>query len=451
MFKCLSHFFNYSISLYGFFLPLGGLASELASVELAQFHQSVSIRAQEVQADLSYQQLAIMAVQENQLHAIPFQFDEANQEGYVYVADMGVPRSGDPDYWDALDELLFQRQDASTERLKPESLAKLTESVEILAEIVVKSAVSNDRYAYLVRSGPGQMFSPSFKDYVRYDADTSFAETDRYTLAARLDKPMELVDLTFEGDPLNPESLMDTLKMWVIGHSVGGVTQMKITNRHFFAKVMEVIDGPVRASVQFKTKISVAKFPVMHLWVLYQFEPSGIRAVSRAETPEWMSMFIYKTSVGLSIDAKDLRGSKIYSRFSNDAALSYIGQVDGRLSANEIALQRKELALQEPWWFVFSSPRQFQVLARMKIPEQYETPIQLIYHDDLSLSIPPERFKGQLPNIGFQVSKIPVAEVYTMVFDLFFDQALEDLEVDAYVQHKLQPVEYEWRWMGSEP
>ena len=431
------------------------VSEESLGHEWADRHQLVVITAEQASAHLSISDVTLMAVRSGRLESIPFQIDEVDQEGFVYFSETGIPHSGLQDVWDGLDELVFMLKDASPERLVRRGHNENVSSGapgavdtpvidadigKVLAEVSTEFNNGVKGYVYLVQGEPSQ----GGGDYVRYDREAYVAESDWYRLTSRADNPIELQDLSYRDDRLPEASLLDTVKMWITGHSVGGVTQMTITNRNFRAEVVDVKAGAIRANVQLKAQLSVAKIPIMNFWIKYQFTPSGLRAVSRAEIPNWMPMFLYRTSVGLSMDANDLRGSQVYAYSDSDQLL--VGEVDGELSRAEVRMQSAALSSENPWWMLVS-PRNFQVLARMKIPTQYETPINLIYQDDVLLKVSPERYVGQLPNIGFQVSRIPLKGVYTMVFDLYFDNVDSRLNPRAYVESKLTPTQYDWRWL----
>ena len=375
--------------------------------------------------------LSVVAIRNGKLEPIPFQIDEINQEGFPYSSQMAIANSGRPGFWDGRDELLFMLQDASTQRWQTDvSLTKPT-PISPLLELQVITA-SGPRYVYLLWRDSRR----SSQDYVRYDVDTFFAETQHYALASSFKNPLELTDMQFFAfEDKNKSSLLDTLKMRIQGHWVGANNGLTITNRNFDAKVQTVLQGPIRVSVQMKATILLAKVPIMNLWVMYQFSAAHMRAITRAKTPSWMPMFVNSTSVSISVDANQLRGSKVYG-MQGDQVLAV---VDGRLSVPEQALQQQSLNPEHFWWLL-KSPENFQALATLAIPQSADTQVNLIYQDDARLKVDPERFTGQWPNIGFAVSNIPLDKVYTMMFDLYVDQSKPDYDIPAYIQSIRTPL-----------
>lgn len=370
--------------------------------------------------------LSLAVVRKGQLEPIPFQIDEINQEGFPDTAQMGIASSGQPKVWDGRDELLFMLRDASRERWLNNATA-----VRPLFELQVMTQFGPS-YVYVLWRDDRR--SPHV--YVRYDADSFFAETEYYALASSFKNPLELTDMHFFAfEDKTKSSLLDTLKMRIQGHWIGDNNGLTITNRNFHTKVQGVLHGPIRVSVHMKATIMLAKVPIMNLWVVYQYAAAHMRAITRAKTPSWMPVFVDNTSVAISVDANQLRGSRVYGAQGDQV----LAEVDGRLSVAEKALPQQSLTAEQFWWLL-KSPENFQVLATLMIPESTHTQVNLIYQDDARLKVDPERFVGQWPNIGFAVSNIPLDKIYTMIFDLYVDQSKPEYDIPAYVQAVRAPL-----------
>lgn len=370
--------------------------------------------------------LSLAAMRNGKLEPISFQIDEINQEGFPYISQMGIANSGQPTVWDGRDELLFMLHDANRERWQNDAAG-----TKPLLELKMMTQLGPS-YVYLLWRDARR--SPHV--YVRYDADSFFAETEHYALASSKKNPLELTDMHFFAfEDKSKSSLLDTLKMRIQGHWIGANNGLTITNRNFHAKVQGVLQGPIRVSVQMKAAIMLAKVPIMNLWVVYQYSAAHMRAITRAKTPNWMPMFVDNTSVSISVDANQLLGSKVYGIHGG----AELAKVDGRLSVSEKALQQHILSSEQLWWLL-KSPENFQVLATLMIPESADTKVNLVYQEDARLKVDPERFVGQWPNIGFAVSNIPLDKVYTMIFDLYVDQSKPEYDIPAYVQSIRTPI-----------
>ncbi len=370
--------------------------------------------------------LSLATMIDGKLEPIPFQIDEMNREGFPFLSQMAIADSGVPAKWDGRDELLFMLQDASSERwhlgVSP---------INPILELQI-TTLSGPRFVYLLWRDARR----STHDYVRYDLETYFAETQYYSLASSLKNPLELTDMQFVAfEDKKKSSLLDTLKMRIQGHWVGASNGLTITNRNFHASVQGVLQGPIRVSVQMKATIILAKVPIMNLWVMYQFSAAQMRAITRAKTPAWMPMFVENTSVSISVDANQLLGGQVYGMHGDQA----LGVVDGRLSLSENALQQQALKPDQCWWLL-KSPENFQALDTLTFPGNSQTPVHLIYQDDARLKVDPERFVGQWPNIGFEVSNIPLDKIYTMVFDLYVDTSKPDYNIPSYIQSIRTPL-----------
>jgi hypothetical protein len=417
-----------------FFLSLNILSVQADVMALSKAEQlrMITITATQLPIAIKNQvwpmaDLSLASMQDGKLIPIPFQMDEINREGFPYLTQMAIENAGLPGVFDGRDELLFMLQDSSSERWS----ASGSKAIVPLLEFQLTTQ-AGPRYVYLLQHDARR----SLHDYVRYDADTYFAETEFYSLASSAKNPLELTDMQFFAfEDKSKSSLLDTLKMRIQGNWIAANNGMTITNRNFQAQVVGVQQGPIRVSVQMKATIALAKMPIMNLWVMYQFSAAHMRAMTRAKTPSWMPVFVDNTSVSISVDANQLLGSQVYGVFSDQP----VGLVDGRLSADEKTLQQQTLKPDQSWWML-KSPQNFQVLATLVIPENPHTSVNLIYQDDARLKVDPERFPGQWPNIGFQVSHIPLDKIYTMVFDLYVDTSKPDYDIPAYIDAVRAPL-----------
>lgn len=375
--------------------------------------------------------LSLSVIQAGQLQPIAFQIDEINREGFPYTESMGIAHSGVPQQFDGRDELLFMLQDASSERW-PAALAR---GPEWLAEIEIFTQAGSV-YVYLQKQSTDNHLPAVAKRYIHYDAKKYSAETPYYSLASNSKNPLELTDMQFFAfKDRSKTTLLDTLKMRIQGQWIGADNGLTITNRNFHAQVVQVTQGPIRASVQMKTTLSLAKLPVMNLWIMYQFDAAHLRAVSRSRTPSWVPIFVDNAAVSISVDANQLLGSEVYALDANQA----LGLVDGRLSLTEMNLSQQLLKPAQAWWML-KSPNNFQVLATLTLPENQPSVQKLIYQDDARLKVDPERFPGQWPNVGFRIEQVPLDKLYTMVFDLYVDESQPAYDLPAYAEKMRQPL-----------
>ena len=140
--------------------------------------------------------------------------------------------------------------------------------------------------------------------------------------------------------------------------------------------------------------------------------------------------------MSLSIDAKDLKGSQLYTALLPNQPAN----VDGFLSRSESNLIENGIDRNHNW-LLLRTPNNFQILTSLTIQDKDETPISLLYQDDSKLKNKPERFVGQLPNFGYVVEKIPMESLYYMGVNFYFDDNKTQYDPVTYAEQiKSRPV-----------
>ena len=67
----------------------------------------------------------------------------------------------------------------------------------------------------------------------------------------------------------------------------------------------------------------------------------------------------------------------------------------------------------------------------------FNTPVRLLYQDDANLVNEPERFPGQLPNVGFSLTDIPFGQEFYFVTRLFYSKDSNGLPPGKYAQQTI--------------
>jgi len=375
----------------------------------------ISARKIEKYSGLEIARYSVAVFENNQLTPIPFQIDEYNVEGTVFFPKARIPVLGNIGLYDGDDRLLFLLSDAGSQM--PEAMksdASIVNEGVILAELKI-SEITGVRYVYLLLDN--KMRSPL--DYVRYDPETGYNETDYYTLSVNPKNVLEWTDFTYYSyyGP-NKHSILDTLKLRISGRILANMASITLTNKNLKAKRIGYVDGPIRSVVQLRTSVVIAKIPVMKIYLQIYHYPRKVYAITRTKTPRVIPYLFRDPTMRLSIDANDMIGSKLYTALQPlKPAL-----VDGFLSSDEADLIEHGID-KEHNWLLLQSQYNFQILTSIEVQEQDETPVSLLYQDDAKLKNKPERFVGQLPNFGYVIRNIPMATIYYLGVNIYFDDS----------------------------
>ena len=70
----------------------------------------------------------------------------------------------------------------------------------------------------------------------------------------------------------------------------------------------------------------------------------------------------------------------------------------------------------------------------MDVPEEFNIPIKFFYQDDDSLTDEPERFQGQGPNIGYQLSSLPAGKTLKIKASLIFTDNIGNMSPQLFAK-----------------
>ena len=73
-------------------------------------------------------------------------------------------------------------------------------------------------------------------------------------------------------------------------------------------------------------------------------------------------------------------------------------------------------------WLWFDTGEGFAMLARLNFAAGFGTGARFLYQDDPTLDDGPERFPGQMPNVGFALDRIPFDESFYFMAELDFSE-----------------------------
>lgn len=388
-------------------LSLVTLLASLSSAILAQslgYETARNVHIVTIQANQlamiqgqSFGQYSVLAMKNNKLEPIPFQFDERNMENTYYVPNGGIDIKGEENIFDANDELAFMLRDTGPV-ISDE--ARNVQGSNIIAELQVSHG-EQDSYAYLVK-GNNQR---SQQDYSEFHQDRALFETSHWSMQANPENLLEWTDFYYESAPAS-ETLLDVMKLRIIAKVLFTIT---ITNKNVVAKVVAVKDGPVRDIVQLKAKVVIAGIPFLSLNMGLEVAPHYLGIPAVAHVP-LAAAAIESPVIKVSLDFTNMPGAESRSALGDKRA----NIADRKLEPYE---EKNSINGEHPW-LALTSKTGFDILALIgsSRPE-----VQLGgFYADTDKANKPERFPGTGPELGYTISKLPPGETLDFRIDLIY-------------------------------
>ncbi|OUS25473.1 hypothetical protein A9Q99_21355 [Gammaproteobacteria bacterium 45_16_T64] len=344
--------------------------------------------------------LSMAAYNNDYLEPIPYQIDEYNTAGAVYFEGWDVPLAGTPGVLDSEDKLLFLYKDSGPRRKESARY-----DGGIVHEIRLSGQGVGDRYVYLVKNSRLR----SDENYVRYSADEALVETDFYTVTYDKNNHIEWLDfsvLDYESDK-NP---FDVLKIRIFTSVLGGLIDLAFNNND--VKLTPKIEriGPIRTTAQMKMSFQFLGMSVLNISMQLHHSIRSLTYDVRSNIPAFRRSFASNPLVFISLEGNDLQGSQI--RTANGPESPAV--TDGKMDDIERAHVNNGVDIDNSWIWA-STRRNLDFIAFFDFNSEQTEDIDFYYNDDAELSDPPERFLGQLPNVGYRINGIPDDGVFGFV------------------------------------
>jgi hypothetical protein len=221
---------------------------------------------------------------------------------------------------------------------------------------------------------------------------------------------------SFQTSSGKPETLLDTLKIRMSAGLFSENARITLSNENLEPNIEEVIEGPLAWAVFASTTLHVARVPVMRMRNYFLLMPQQTDIHTRFTLPTVAKTILTPPTLSISMDGNQLYGSKLVTSWTGDK----VGVTDGKLSDIEKTMVDTPLKGQN--WLWFGTGRGFDLLAQLEFLEGFERPVRLLYEDDAVLSNPPERFPGQLPNVGFTIEQLPIGKEFYFRAGLYFSE-----------------------------
>ena len=366
---------------------------------------------------------SFFTMQDGRLAPVPHQWVQWSEQGYPYFEEDGsTDLVGDPARIDAEDRLLLRFEDGG----QPLD-GQATE--QVAAELAVEQA-GETRYFYLVKNA----YLQNTDRYVQFDPQSMTIKSTDYALSMADGNLFNWSDFYFrgfEGENGERQSILDTLKLRLSAGLFGENNRVTLNNNNLDPKVKQVINGPLAALVYASTSVTVAKVPVLRINNYFLVMPKQMEIHSRFTLPGIAETVVKRPALDISLDGNGLYDSQMMTSWTGN----HVAITDGRLSDAEKAMLDQPLEGNN--WIWFSTGRGFDLLAQLAFLKGFDTPARLLYQDDASLANEPERFPGQLPNVGFSLTDIPYGQEFYFVTRLFYSQDSHGLTPDNYARQQL--------------
>lgn len=366
-------------------------------------------------------------VDSDQLTPVPHQWIDGSAQPYPYFPqDDSTTLLGTAGTLDEQDQLLLRFEDGG-----PRLTTASTE--EVVGELAVTHG-GQTRYFYVVKNA----YLQNTQRYVHFNPKEMVVKSTDYALFMADQNLLKWQDFFYRGFKSQGEnngqqrqSILDTLKLRLSAGVFKKTNRVTLTNDNLEPTIREIIRGPLATLVYATTSVKVAKIPVLKIHNYFVMMPQRIDIHSRFTLPGIANTVLDSPAVDISMDGNNLYGSELQTSWTGDQ----VAVTDDHLSKTEKAMLATPMKGKN--WLWFDTQRGFAMLAQLDFIKGFQRPARLLFQDDAALANPPERFTGQLPNVGFSLTDIPFGKEYYFITRLFFRSGPDHLAPAAYAKQTL--------------
>jgi len=367
------------------------------------------------------ERLSLMAVRGGRMIPIPFQIDEYDRSGLIWIDGHNeVPPEGTPNDFDDFDELVFMFRDGGQLTFDPREHGQI--EGQVLQEIRLDSPRNNPRFVYLVLDNPLR----SDADYVTADMEAGRLEG---TVIEMDYDPKNIINIHHVAPKAGPKHHQNVVDNLYLNISTGILNQkLRVgldTLNNIRATPVAVKDGPVRVSMLVKARIWYLYMPTFfsQLFQINFYEQSFVVpsrfAIDSMRTLKFFVMFLRDPRIELAVDFHNLEGARVtYQAVYEDSTT--LGKVDGQMSEFEIKMNQTRLPGD---WLYMDSNQGWDMFFSNHMPvvegglfdsflEGVE--MHMLYQDDVKDVEAYERFPGAKPRIGFSSKGLPRTAIELM-------------------------------------
>lgn len=394
----------------------------------------VIVRANELDTELTtpIDSLSVMTVKGGKLIPIPFQFDELDKTGLVYIEGSSKDKlEGEKGLFDESDELLFMYRDAGVQRFQEKTIES-SENTTIVKELALESKNTETRYVYIVENSTQRAKA----DYVSVDLNEGELDT---TFLSMKYNPKNMLNISSIRPKLGSKSNPNIIDSVYIEMSTG------VFNKNFRVKVNSeknlkmvpkaVKDGPIRSTLLVEFRLAFGGVTVMRdqLNVSCYEQAFNVRSRFAGDSyamARYVALIIKEPRFEAYVDFVGLDGAKVAidtEEFKNQVAV-----VDGKMSPLENSINKARLPGD---WIWLKSTLGWDVFVANSLPvvpgglfdsflEGMEMSVE--YEDEKYSYRDFERFPGASPRIGVMGSGLPI--ILLRMMSALKDVPFEDLD-----------------------
>ncbi len=333
----------------------------------------------------------------------------------------------------------FEQKDFTPTASHADSLTN-TDRLLIRANDLGEILPSNTRQTYLDKitinsmEGRGTVYivaaqnAAAQETHIHYSKRTGLLETDCFKL--KTSTKNFLIWNGFFYKPLSEQAdkkgekadrnLLDSFKLRLSAKLLGPLPRMDADNSDIIPKLIAIDEGPLRTRLLMKATVTVLKIPVTYIDMIWTVDNVSITNMVTVTIPPLLTKMVSQPYVSMSLDGRKLDGGSVLTSVNPNKPT----QVNGRMDAQETALHGLSLDPRRNW-VRLRFPVPLVISSQVILPQNFNTPFTLLYQDDKNLADRPERFTGQEPNVGYQMTNFPLTGQFIFKFSLFFSDGVE--------------------------
>lgn len=416
---------NIGLGLAGVLLaiPLAATA-ESNSLTGARYLEVVEVKGEALPQIMgqSTESYSVMAVTGDALSPIPFQFDDLNQKGFIYVPGGSVEIEGEEGIFEAHDELAFMYKDTG-----PQASAEMLSGVsgEVIAEIELND-MGSSRYAYVLKGNGAR----SDIQYAKFNRETGLIETTMYSQQVDPDNLLLWEDYrykTFTED----RSILDTMKLRV--RAKLGLVGATINNKLIPNEIVGVKNAPVRSIIEMDASIAILGIQLASAGASVTVTENSLEFPVFLTIPSAAKILQKNLAIEISLDFDQLEGSRIRTALGPTDPIISGGDEGADPTQHNVSLDAN--------WLSLSSGKNWDIIAFFEPDEAFDPTLSFLYRDKDDKRDKPERVKGSDPQVGYIAKDIPVGIDSYLAINLYFGQDLwNGNQVEKSVEQITNPV-----------
>lgn len=397
---------------------LHGIPEALGTTHFTYMYPVV-IKGEEI-SDLlgkNFEFLSLMAVKGGRFVPVPYQFDEYDATGLIYIPDISPHKpDGQAGVLDKTDELVFMFRDAGMVPYDETSMT-LTEG-SILKMIKLEPPEHDPRYIYIVEGNSRR----SEADYVTADMGKTLSiVTARWKVVANPENSIEVMELSSQYGPSCGQNFLDTYNIKMSTGFLSEHLRFELNSQdNIHSIILGVKEGPVRETLLFKLRIWYFGMPTLYTeYFNARYYEQAMNIPSRFNMDTLSSLryflkFIKRPQIQATFDLHNVEGAGFITQNAfNPDEHGNMGIVDNHMSPIENKIVTSRLPGE---WFFFDSNKGWTIffsnqlhIAPGGLIDEYMAgmQVQMLYKDDLQYTWKYEKFPGAAPLIGFSMEGFP--------------------------------------------